>query len=98
MALKGLGDDISKVRMIHTEVEHFEIYEDQPLFRDIKHYLNKCGFLLAGFTSFEHYAADAVFVNRATASNWQKLMLQVKDITYYKFNRMRLLKDAVFAR
>jgi FkbM family methyltransferase len=63
-ALKGLGDKIKDVAVIHAEVEFAEIYQGQPLFWDIKRYLNSRGFYLAMFTSFyKNYSGDAVFIN-----------------------------------
>lgn len=64
MALQGLGDRIHNVNVIHTEVEFFQIYERQPVFADIKKYLNKTGFLFVAFTTYGQYSADAVFVNK----------------------------------
>ena len=90
MALKGLGDRIHDVGIIQCETEHFEIYKDQPLFRDIKRYLSQRGFLLTGFTSFEHYSADAVFVNKSIASSLQKPVLKFKTKALYKFKRATL--------
>lgn len=90
MALKGFGNKISDVSMIHTEVEFFEIYSGQPLFREIKRYLNSRGFLLIAFTSFEHYSADAVFVNRDSLSAVQELKAVVVDPLLYYVKRLRL--------
>ena len=64
MALKGLGERIRDVGLIHLEVEFFEIYKDQPLFADIKQFLNQNGFHLLGFTTLSTYAGDAVFINK----------------------------------
>jgi len=62
MALQSAGDALAKIKIIHTEVEFMEIYQNQPLFADIKKYLNEHGFLLYGFTYFGRYFGDAVFV------------------------------------
>jgi FkbM family methyltransferase len=64
MALRGLGEYIDRVRIIHSEVGFFPIYADQPLFRDIKAYLNAHGFRLVSFTTMGRYFGDAVFVNQ----------------------------------
>src|SRR3977135_1403426 len=65
MALKGLGGKLSQVKLIHTEVEFFEIYRGAPLFVAVKRYLNQHGFLLVGLTNFGWLCADASRVNNA---------------------------------
>ncbi len=64
LALKGLGDDIAKVKLMHLEVEFFEIYTNQPLFDEISAFLNDAGFELLGFSSQSNYSGDAIFVNK----------------------------------
>jgi len=61
MALKGLGERLRDVRLIHLEVEFMPIYEGQPLFPEVHRYLRGRGFRLAGFTSYSRYSADAVY-------------------------------------
>ena len=73
-ALHGLGLRIDDVRIMHLEVGFFPIYEGQPLFPELKRFLNAHGFLLVGFTTFGAYGADAVFVNRSALSNWSSLL------------------------
>jgi FkbM family methyltransferase len=68
-ALKGLGEYITKVSIIHLEVEFFEIYKNQPLFKDIKKFLNGNSFYLYTFTSIGKFSGDAVFINQSTFSN-----------------------------
>lgn len=63
MALKAAGDYLSKIKLIHTEVEFYKVYMDQPLYKDIRNYLAENGFRLVTFASFGKYAADAIFVN-----------------------------------
>lgn len=63
-ALKGMGDMLKDVSLIHSEVEFIEMYEGQPLFWEVKNYLNQQGFKLVTFTTFnKNTAADGVFVN-----------------------------------
>jgi FkbM family methyltransferase len=62
-ALRGLGRRLESVLAIHLEVEFMEIYQRQPLFVDVKRFLNGNGFLLHGFTALGEYSADAVFIN-----------------------------------
>ncbi|MGH3009954.1 MAG: FkbM family methyltransferase [Gaiellaceae bacterium] len=64
MVCKGLGERLSDVGLIHTEVEFIEIYSGQVLFPELKKLLHRAGFVLVGFTHLGTYSADAVFVNR----------------------------------
>nr|WP_269205119.1 FkbM family methyltransferase [Motilibacter aurantiacus] len=64
LALRGLGPRIRDVALIHLEVEFLDIYEGQPLFGEVKSFLNANGFLLHAFTTMGEFAADAVFVNK----------------------------------
>lgn len=64
MALKGLGSELAKVKIIHTEVEFIEIYQGQPLYSEVRQYLTSWGFRLHTFTALGRYSADAVFVNK----------------------------------
>jgi FkbM family methyltransferase len=63
MVLKGLGKRINDVKMIHTEVEFFPIYERQPLFGDMDKFLKSKGFKFVTFTSRDTYAADALYIH-----------------------------------
>lgn len=63
MALKGLGDRLKDVSVIQTEAEFMEIYDGQPLFDEIKHYLETAGFSFVGFSTKNQFFADAVFIN-----------------------------------
>ncbi len=63
MALQGLGGRLADVGLIHLEVEFRELYVGQPLYADLKRFLNARGFSLVGFTNFHRVAGDAVFAN-----------------------------------
>lgn len=63
-ALKSFGDHLKKVKILHTEVEFMEVYQNQPLFWELKKFLNDNGFYLVEFTSFyKRIAGDAIFIN-----------------------------------
>jgi len=66
--LKGSPEILPEISLIHTEVEFFTLYKNQPLFKDIKQYLNSQGFKLLTFTSMGKYSGDAVFINTKLAS------------------------------
>lgn len=63
-ALKGLGARIADVALIHAEVEFEEIYTGQPLFPEVRAFLESQGFRFLGFTIYARHSADAVFANR----------------------------------
>ena len=44
LALKGLGEYIDRVKIVHTEVLFLELYKNQPLYNDTKKFLNSNGF------------------------------------------------------
>ena len=64
LILEGLEEKINDIDIIHTEVEFIQMYKNQPLFNDIKSFLNKNNFLLIKFTSFSKFFGDAVFINK----------------------------------
>jgi FkbM family methyltransferase len=64
MVLEGIGFDLQNVNIIHIEVEFFEIYNNQPLFEDIKKYLINKDFIFLGYTNISEYSGDAIFLNR----------------------------------
>jgi len=78
IALKGFGDKLKDVKIIHTEVEFFEIYDKQPLFDDINKFLLKNDFLFYGFSYRGEFAADAIFINKKYLSFFQKLKIHLE--------------------
>lgn len=87
-ALKGLESNLADVKLIHTEVEFTEIYKNQPLFWDIKFFLNENNFYLIGFTSFvKKTSGDAVFVNKKIVkSPFRKLYYFFTNKLAYLYN------------
>lgn len=85
MALEGLGDAIGSVGLMHLEVEFQEIYKDQPLFHDVKAYLNRHGFLLIASTYLCSSYGNAIFANKQLLHNrlgidWDKLDNKVETL------------------
>lgn len=64
MALKGLQDRLQDVKLVHLEVEFMEIYDQQPLFDEIKAFFECKNFLFLGYTYKGQFSADAVFINK----------------------------------
>jgi hypothetical protein len=88
MALRGLDQDLGRVKMIHTEVEFFEIYRGAPLFREIRRYLNQNGFLLVGFTNFGSFSGDAVFLNKSILSGRMRVEALISNAFAYPAHRL----------
>ena len=93
-ALKSLGTQISRVKVIYSEVEFMEIYENQPLFSDIKAYLTEHNFVFVGFTGKSEIFTNAIFVHK----NYANLIKETPSWIYKP--KMTLLKRicAYFAR
>jgi len=72
-ALKGLGARIADVSLIHAEVEFEEIYSGQPLFPEVRAFLEAQGFRFLGFTIYARHSADAVFANRRVLGGFATL-------------------------
>jgi FkbM family methyltransferase len=63
-AFDGMGDHINNVKVILTEVEYKEMYDSQPLYEDIKQFLESKGFIEEYKTSVhDNFWGDAIFVN-----------------------------------
>jgi len=56
--LKGAGDLLYNVRTVECEVEFVELYKGQPLFEDIKEYLNQYGLV------FDRYRREVRWESR----------------------------------
>jgi FkbM family methyltransferase len=95
LALQGLHEDVEKVKIIHLEVEFFEIYKDQPLFNEITKFLDGNNFDLIGFSSKNEFSGDAIFINRKFVSakeslKYKKLLEPGPDKFYRKlYNKIR---------
>lgn len=85
MALKSFGGNLRNVKIIHTEVEFMEIYKNQPLFKDIKLYLEKEGFIFDSFTVEGQYSGDAIFINPHALTINEKIRYKINN-TISKLN------------
>jgi FkbM family methyltransferase len=98
MALKGLGSRLEDVSMIHLETEFIEIYRGQPLFPELRDFLQSRGFSFMGFTVYSRHSADAVFANAARVTWLRRLAAQRanpyllgKRATYFRHRVKRRL-------
>jgi len=100
MALLGLGNYLPKVKLIHTEIEFIEMYEGQPLYKDVKRFLNKMNFFLYDFTYISPYFGDAIFLNSKILTkslDFVKLWITDKLISFsykkYPYRSMEKLNN-----
>ena len=99
LAFRGMQERVTDLKLIHVEVEFFEIYQGQPLFPEVRAYLMKNGFAFLGFTVYSKFAADAVFANRRYIGSgarlrilWHHRFLVTKRLTYLRHRLKRLLR------
>ena len=100
--LKSAAKYLKNVKVIHTEVEFFEIYQGQPLFETLKTYLNQQGFYAVQFTTFGKYAADCIFVNKKYLTKKQDILSRctnqyLRQIEDFKQPYIHL-KNRIYAR
>lgn len=81
-ALRGAQEDLARIKLIHLEVAFFEVYKNQPLFKEIKSFLGKNDFAFLTFTQISRYAGDAIFVRRDLdkRAKWQEKMTLWKQL------------------
>lgn len=63
-ALKGYGDEISKIKWIYCEVNRAELYQDCALILDLDDYLGRYGFTRTATRWTIHNWGDALFENK----------------------------------
>lgn len=94
MALEGLDNYIEKVNIIYTEVEFMQIYKDQPLFSDIKKFLEEHCFKFAGFLSRSQFSGDAIFINERHKDMYyevKKIIKKEKSLKMFIKEKLDLL-------
>jgi FkbM family methyltransferase len=70
--LKGLGKKLNIVKVMNIEVEFMEIYKGQPLFDEIRKFLESNAFEFLEFSSKGKYSGDAIFVNSEILNSLNK--------------------------
>jgi FkbM family methyltransferase len=101
MALRGLGDKLATVGMVHLEVEFLPIYQGQPLFGEVHGFMRRNSFRLLGFTSYSRYTADAVYASPRVASFFDLLRLCLRHPYLVRYRLVRLrhwLKKTLLGR
>lgn len=102
LALKGLGERIADVKLVHCEVEFVPVYAGQSLFPEIAQFLKKRGFAFVGFTIYSKHSGDAVFVNLRHFSRlavvfaaWPSRLLLWKRLQWLRHRAKRSLLGRV---
>jgi len=76
-ALEGFGEKIKMVKLMHIEVNFIEIYSGQPLYEDIRSFMEKKNFTFMGFTSKGDYFSDAIFINNDVMDSLNKTEIKL---------------------
>lgn len=61
LALKGLGDKLSSVKYIHTEVSYREMYSGQVMYTELNDYIMKNNFSILNRLSFGGWQEDVIY-------------------------------------
>lgn len=61
LALKGLGNQLSKVEYMHTEVSHKAMYTGQVMYKELDSFITKNGFELQNSLSLHGWQEDAIY-------------------------------------
>jgi len=94
MALKGLKEKISDVKIIHLEVEFLEVYQNQSLFEEVKIYLTNRNFSFVGFSNKGEYSADAIFVNNDLINKKNKIKIEaICNKKTFLFHLLTFIKE-----
>lgn len=94
MALEGLGHFLQKVNVIYTEVEFVDVYENQPLYNNIRSFLVKNGFSFAKFKTVGEYDANAFFVN----SSNKELLEYIRNKDFAEISKSLLLLTKIITK
>jgi FkbM family methyltransferase len=98
MALRGAATRLRDVHLVQLEVAFFRIYHGQPLFPEVKAFLNQNGFLLVGFMYRGTYFGDAVFMNRRYLRSRPELARRlIADRALYAGHRYDLRNRVLWA-
>ena len=61
LALKGLGDKLSSLEYLYTEVSHREMYTGQVMFKELNDYMIKKNFSILNNLSLSGWQEDVVY-------------------------------------
>jgi FkbM family methyltransferase len=90
-ALKGYGDEVSKVKWIYCEVNRAELYQGCALISDLDDYLGKYGFIRTATRWTIHNWGDALFENKAEVDGRNFLQRAVRLVIMTSWQMTNLL-------
>lgn len=96
LALQGLSTKIDSLKIIQLEVEFFEMYSGQPLFDELKIFLERKGFYFAGFSTYNKYSGDAIFIRNTLLSVQIKIELRRWLMGRERFGYWKKTKSSIF--
>jgi FkbM family methyltransferase len=71
--LKGFGDEITRIKSLHIETEHDEVWKGQKLFDDIYSFLNINGFQMAYFELLDGKQSDSFWIQKRYLKAYQQV-------------------------
>lgn len=98
--LQGAGDIIKTVSAIWLEVENISVYKEQPLKKDIEHFMKQIRFIKAMDTAFED-AGDQLYLNAVYFHKLNPFILKnridyfFKYVYFHVFSRSLIIKNLV---
>jgi len=69
LALKGLGKYLEKVKYIHTEVSHKELYFGQVMYDELNNFITSNNFILKNKLSMSGWQEDAIYYKAIDEKN-----------------------------
>jgi len=84
LALKGLGNKLSCVEYIYTEVSHKEMYTGQVMYKEINDYVTNNNFSILNNLSFHGWQEDVIYKKNSSRDlSYQNNI----DLTHFKYNK-----------
>ena len=80
LALKGLGNYLSTVKYIYTEVSHKAMYSGQVMFDELNKYILSAGFIIKNELTLSGWQEDVIYEKEKEKEN-------VHDLTKFKKNK-----------
>ncbi len=79
-ALRGLGRHLSRVRIVYVELSFLDIYDGQPVARDVIGFLRSAGFAIAAVPWKGAFQCEALFVNARRLGPMDRSRALVRDL------------------
>jgi len=76
LALKGLGEHLTNVKYIYTEISHKEIYSGQVMFKELNDFIISNDFIIKNNLTFQGWQEDVIYEKK-----------NIHDLTFFKINK-----------